>query len=97
MRSSKRMILTPSPSTGEGWGEGGAIGTILGSKNQPSHLLVIIFLSAITLSACTVGPDYVRPTPDMPEQWRTPAAETAASSSLSNTDLLGGKVLTIPF
>ena len=55
---------------------------------ETARVLGLTFLSAITLSACTVGPDYVRPQTDMPEQWRTPAPEAAASPDLSAADLL---------
>lgn len=55
---------------------------------ETARVMALTFLSAITLSACTVGPDYLRPQADMPEQWRTPAPEAAASPDLSAADLL---------
>ncbi len=82
MRNSERMDLAPSPSTGEGWGEGGAIGTYRGVKNQTTRVLTVVFLSLIALNACTVGPDYVRPTPEMPQQWRTPSEATLGSTDI---------------
>ena len=55
---------------------------------ETARVMALTFLSAITLSACTVGPDYLRPQADMPEQWRTPAPEAAVSPDLSAADLL---------
>ena len=103
MRNSKiplRAAQTPSPLTGEGRGEGDAIGTNLGlpppvlsrkgrkGKTQrqagtSAQRLAVVFLSTITLSACTVGPDYVRPKSELPAEWRVSTADALGSTDIA--------------
>jgi multidrug efflux system outer membrane protein len=52
-----------------------------------NHNIIPVLLSAALVSACTVGSDYVRPTPDMPEQWRVSEAETQGNT-LGSADAL---------
>ena len=72
--------LAPSPLAGEGWGEGVERPRC---RITPCFIRATLLACVISLNACTVGPDYVRPEPQMPEQWRTTTTET-----LADTDLL---------
>ncbi|MDD2894159.1 MAG: efflux transporter outer membrane subunit [Halothiobacillaceae bacterium] len=49
--------------------------------------LPVILLSVIALNACTVGSDYVRPEPQMPQEWRSTTTQ-APTGTLGKSDLL---------
>ena len=48
--------------------------------------IILIFFAAVALAGCMVGPDYKRPTLDMPQSWRF---EEAAAKDTANTEWWG--------
>jgi outer membrane protein TolC len=49
----------------------------------------LISLAALLLSACSIGPDYVRPNIEVPEKWRIESSAQAASADSSWWEQLG--------
>src|SRR3984893_14267650 len=45
---------------------------------------LVTFGSASPLAACSVGPNFTRPTPEVPAHWPQPPSETGAAPSIGN-------------
>lgn len=47
------------------------------------HLLLILYPFIVLITGCTVGPDFLKPQPDMPASWTGPKAAAAATQDLA--------------
>lgn len=53
----------------------------------------VLWLALFTCSSCSVGPDYVRPTMDLPQTWRVEATEAQDLSNVAWWDSFGDREL----